>query len=99
LIHFLAFLVFGLPLFLLFHPKPGSRLWRWPFGIAIGAIIGVLSLTVVLALAYSRPVNQELFGTVGGALYGSITAIACLFNRPNFEQVGAANPTFSSQFD
>jgi len=92
-VHFLAFIAFGLPLFLRFYPAPRSRLWRWPSGIAIGVMIGVLSLPVLLALLYSRPIGHGLFETaVGGAFYGGITAIACLLNRPNVEQGSAPNP-------
>ena len=86
-VHFVAFIAFGLPLFLRFYPEPCSRLWRWPFGVAIGVVIGVLSLPVLLALFYSRPIGHGLFETaVGGTFYGGITAIACLLNRPKVEQ-------------
>jgi H+/Cl- antiporter ClcA len=85
--HLLAFTVFGLPLFLRFHREPSSRLWQWPFGIVVGLIIGTLAVPFVPALAWGRPIGQGLIeGATMGALYGTVTAIACLLNRPNVEQ-------------
>jgi len=82
-IHFLAFIAFGLPLFLRFHREPCSRLWQWPYGIAIGATIGTLSVSFVPALAWGRPIGHALYESAFmGALYGTVTAIACLLNRP-----------------
>lgn len=92
-VHFLAFIAFGLPLFLRFHPAPNSRLWRWPSGIAIGVMIGASSLPIVLALLYRRPIDYRLIETAGGgAFYGGITAMACLLNRPNVKQDGRGQP-------
>ncbi len=85
-VHYSAFIALGLPLFLRFHRKPYSRVWRWPFGIAIGATIGILTVSFVPALAWGRPVDHTLFESAAmGALYGAVTAIACLLNRPNVE--------------
>ena len=101
-VHFLAFVAVGLPLFFRFHPAPGSRLWKWPSGIAIGVVIGASLLPFVLAILYGRPIDYALTETAAvGALYGGITAIACLLNRPNVEQVGAPNPAtrLESEFE
>lgn len=62
--------------------------------------IGALSLPVVLALVYSRPIGNGLFeAAFGGAIYGGITAIACLLNRPKVEQVGAGQPATRFESD
>jgi hypothetical protein len=95
-VHFLAFIVFGLPLFLRFHREPYSRLWRWPFGIAIGAIIGGLSLPIEPALAWGRPIDYGLESVALGAFYGVVTAIACLLNRPKAGRFAFEQPTKST---
>ncbi len=92
LTHFLAFIVFGLPLFLRFYRVPYSRLWRWPFGLVIGAIIGASSVPFVPALAWGHSIDHELLQTAAlGAFYGAVTAIACLLNRPDVEQAAPSN--------
>lgn len=98
--HFLAFTVFGLPLFLRFYREPYSRLWQRPFGIAVGLIIGTLAVPFVPALAWGHPIGQGLIeGATMGALYGTVTAIACLLNRPNVEQGVAPQPAARSESD
>lgn len=91
-VHFLAFLVIGLPLFLRFYSRPEFPLWRWLPGIITGTMIGIISVPLVLSVLYSRPPTEGLLQTAfAGGLYGSLTAIACLLNRPNVEQTGATN--------
>lgn len=91
-VHFLAFLLIGLPMFLHFYSLPDSALWRWVPGILTGTIIGVVSVPLVLSVIYSRPLTLGLLESVlAGGIYGGISAFACLLNRPNVEQVSGGN--------
>jgi ABC-type transport system involved in multi-copper enzyme maturation permease subunit len=91
-VHLLAFLLFGLPMFLSFYSLPDSVLWRWMPGVLTGTIIGIASVPLTLSVLYSRPFTQGLLeSALAGAIYGGITALACLLNRPNVEQVVAPN--------
>ena len=90
-VHFLVFLVIGLPLFLRFYSRPTSPFWRWLPGIITGTTIGIVSVPLVLSVLYGRPLPELLHTAFAGGLYGSLTAIACLLNRPSVEQAGATN--------
>lgn len=90
-VHFLVFLAIGLPLFLRFYSRPTSPFWRWLPGIITGTTIGIVSVPLVLSVLYGRPLTELLHTAFAGGLYGSLTAIACLLNRPSVEQAGATN--------
>ena len=93
LVHFLAFLLIGLPLFLRFYSRPLSALWRWFPGILTGTLIGFVTVPLVLSVLYSRPVTDNMLqSSLAGGVYGGITALACLLNRPRVEQDGGGQP-------
>jgi amino acid transporter len=72
-VHFLAFLLVGLPLFFQFYPRPESRLWHWLPGMMLGLVIGCVS---VLCVLYQRPLTCAL----GQSIFaGSMCTIAHLF--------------------
>jgi amino acid transporter len=84
-VHFLAFLLVGLPLFFQFYPRPESRLWQRLPGMMLGLVIGCVS---VLCVLYQRPLTCALGQSIfAGGVYGLATAWACLMNRPRFKHV------------
>ena len=90
LVHFFAFIAIGLPIFLRFYSQPESLLWRWLTGILTGIMIGSISAPSVLPLIFNRPFTQDFMQSIFvGGLYGCITALACLTNRPDIEQDAA----------
>lgn len=87
-VHFLAFLLIGLPLFLRYYSRPKSPLWRWLPGILTGTIVGIATVPMVLSLLYGRSIADSfLESAMAGGLYGSVTALACLLNRPSLKQI------------
>lgn len=85
-VHFLAFLLIGLPIFFRFYSRPKSALWRWLPGIITGMVIGGVTVPLVPFMLNNRPLTEGLLQTfLMGALYGGFTAWACLLNRPNVE--------------
>ena len=80
-VHFLAFMVIGLPMFLKFYSRADVLLWKWSSGSVIGAKIGGLLLSPFMI---ADPKNIFL-----GLGYGMITAWACLINRPDAAQITA----------
>jgi len=89
-VHFLTFILIGIPIFLHFYSRPQSVLWRWFPGVLVGTVIGITAVPLVLSVIYSRPLSKDLIqSALAGGLYGGVTALASLVNRPNVEQAGA----------
>lgn len=83
LIHFLAYVVTGLPVFLCQYGQPHSRIWMPTVGIPLGAILGVITILSLFS-AFDGGVRVLLQGglyVLGGG-YGTATAIAAVLQRP-----------------
>ena len=72
ILHLVAYIVIGLPFFLLFWPKPHLKIWKWYVALPLGFILGVLPLVVINWVA---PAGILI---MGGA-YGVVTAVAALW--------------------
>jgi hypothetical protein len=77
LIHFLSYLVLGIPLYLVFWEKK-SRIWEWPFGLPLGVALGTLTLLVFAVASSDEPAAWVL--VLGGG-YGGLTAIGACWSR------------------
>ncbi len=76
-IHLIAYLITGLPIFLLYHRHPGEMVWHPAIALTIGTMLGGL------ALALLSPI--EIFAGVGAA-HGFVTAIAAWLQRPRHHE-------------
>jgi len=70
--HLIAYLVTGLPIFLLLFGKDHSLIWKWPVGLVLGTGIGA---------AVSTLVGQNAAAIGMGACYGLLTAGAALLTK------------------
>lgn len=83
LIHFLAYVVTGLPIFLCQYGQPHSRIWMPTVGIPLGAVLGVIAiLSLFSPFDTGEPVLLQGSLYVLGGGYGTATAIAAVLQRP-----------------
>lgn len=86
LVHFLAYAVTGLPIFLSCYTKAGSPIWMADIGIPFGAVLGALAVFFLLLIFYRtgttwfQPISYLI-----GAGYGVATATGALLQRPTRE--------------
>lgn len=79
LVHFIGYLLTGLPLFSYHYKNPGSLLWKPIPGVFSGALLGMLIVIVLFGegrLTFQPPVFLV------GVAYGTFTALAALRQRP-----------------
>jgi len=83
LVHFLAYVVTGLPIFLSRYERANSPIWMADIGIFLGAAVGALAVFFLLGI-FDRTGTTlfQPFPYLIGAGYGVATAIAVLFRRP-----------------
>jgi hypothetical protein len=81
-IHFICYLVIGLPFYLCFW-RTSPDLWTWKIGIPTGTILGAFALMAISSfgsgITYSRSDFLAAFLLGGG--YGVITAAAAITSR------------------
>ena len=86
LVHILAFLIFGLPLFSLFWARR-SAIWYWPVSLLLGLILGA-------GLGFPKYFNdghlysEGLFLCLG---YGAATSFGCWIANRRSEQGAPSN--------
>lgn len=88
LVHLVAYLVTGLPIFLRCFRNASSSIWRPQVGVPVGALLGVLGM-LFLGLLLRRsadPLENPALYLLGGG-YGVVTAIAALIQRPNLQTI------------
>ncbi|MFT6863075.1 MAG: hypothetical protein ACJAVK_001636 [Akkermansiaceae bacterium] len=86
-IHFVAYLMIGLPLYLLFW-RTGAELWTWKRGLLTGSGLGAFVLLAISLMGGGLPTSLgELMGGcfLGGG-YGLITAGAAIVSRRELER-------------
>ena len=83
LVHFLAYVFTGLPIFLNRYKKANSPIWMPDIGIPLGAALGALVVFFMLGI-FGRT-GATLFQPIPyviGAGYGTVTAIVAIMQRP-----------------
>ncbi|MFT5883338.1 MAG: hypothetical protein ACI9FG_001851 [Crocinitomicaceae bacterium] len=76
LVHAAAYTVLGLPLYLIFWPKPGSIIWRWQVALPLGFLLGCVPFVII---------SFESMAWLLTGCYGLVSALASLWvnkNRP-----------------
>lgn len=86
-VHFVAMGIVGIPFFLIFWPRNGSRMFLMPYALPSGAFLGYLGMWLMMSIAemlhspsrFSNPFDPRLVpGLLIGAGYGFVTAaVAC----------------------
>lgn len=84
LVHFSAYLVTGLPIFLCLYRETNSPIWTPVIGVPVGALLGMIAyfLTFAFLSGYRQSVLLDPYFYVVGVGYGVATAIAALLHRP-----------------
>lgn len=59
-IHFLAFLMIGLPIFLRYHRFPQTTVWKWREGLVSGTLIGMAMVPLVMGMFYGGRIMNAL---------------------------------------
>jgi hypothetical protein len=86
-VHFTALIVVGIPFFLMFFPRDGSRVFLMRYGLPVGALLGYFGMWLIMFFTYMlhspsrfpNPFDSDLaLGLLIGAGYGFVTAaVAC----------------------
>jgi len=79
IIHFAAYLLTGLPIFLAVYRKPNSPVWKLPVALSLGTALGASALGLTFF-------GWGLHFILIGAGYGLLTAIAAYRQRPQLLQ-------------
>ena len=72
IVHLVAYAVIGLPLFLIYWPKPRSIVWKWYVALPLGLILGMTPLFII------DPHSQYELFLIAGA-YGVVSTVATLW--------------------
>ena len=89
LVHLLAYVIFGMPIFLRFYRNAESPIWKLHNSLALGFLLGIVAmLFTLLCLRYSAHTfsNPQVYLT-GGA-YGLVSALSAYLVRPNTVEQG-----------
>ena len=82
-VHLASYFIFGVPLFLRFFRNPSALVWRIPWALTLGCVLGIIALLIALGLfGYSGRLIIEPQIYAIGAGYGLATAIAAYIARP-----------------
>lgn len=86
LVHLLAYVVTGLPIFLCRYKEAHSPIWMPEIGVPLGAAVGALVVFLTLGIFYRTGTTLlQPIPYLIGAGYGTATAIAALLQRPTRE--------------
>ncbi|WAC19800.1 hypothetical protein OVA24_00215 [Luteolibacter sp. SL250] len=78
-IHLITYLITGLPIFLIYHRRPGEMIWHPAVALTTGTILGGFGFILIF-----RTIGTE--GLLIGAGHGFITAIAAWLQRPRHHE-------------
>lgn len=81
-VHLVSYLLTGLPIFLCMFRRPDSLIWRLPFGLTIGALLGAAAPLIMWLMSGGRRDSDLPWQLLICAGYGAITAIAAYRQRP-----------------
>ena len=86
-VHLASYFIFGVPLFLRFFRNPSALVWRIPWALTLGCVLGIIALLIALGLfGYSGRLIIEPQIYAIGAGYGLATAIAAYIARPEYSE-------------
>ncbi len=81
-VHWISYLVTGLPIFLWKFRKPESLVWRLPVSLAVGALCGPGVAMVLILRNTASPSDLPAGPLIVCGLYGLITAVSAHRQRP-----------------
>ena len=81
-VHFIAYFVIGLPIYLAFW-KTRPDIWTFRIGLGLGTVAGGLSMVAITILNGSQDYTFDRFlgAFVFGGLYGLVTAVGAIVSR------------------
>ena len=104
-IHLIAYLLFGLPLFHFGYRNPNSSIWKTKFAISFGGVSGYAAFLAVLVILRNGDIlwggeirRPDLVSPLVGLVYGVWTATCAVRQKPkDSEQDGGGQPATRSK--
>lgn len=88
LVHGVAFLLLGLPVFLIYWPRKESIVWSWSFGPFLGFFVAMIPTSIAHGLVHGVGSSSNYHETICliGA-YGVLSALVCIWHSKNIRRL------------